>query len=108
MLQIAIAILAADGTVAFVTTNTDAENLNLHTFHPNDYAFKVHIPRNFLNVGNYSINARIFTMEGNRRHALDSHFYALNFRVEETGSLGSKLNDKRGGIVTPILDWTQE
>jgi lipopolysaccharide transport system ATP-binding protein len=104
VLQIAIAILTSDGNTVFVTTNTDAENQKT-IFYPNNYAFKVRIPDNFLNVGNYSINARIFTMDGNIRHSLDSHFYALNFNVEETGSLGSKLNDRRRGIVTPTLDW---
>lgn len=109
MAQIAVAVLSIDGNVVFVTANIDTIENEDYTLHPGPYRARIRVPGNFLNVGAYSVNVRIFGQtSGQARRSLASAFHALTFRVEETGSVASKLADRRRGVVTPILEWRIE
>lgn len=104
--QIAVAVAAAEGTVIFVTTHIDAlpnENVVLL---PGKYQARVKIPAHFLNIGTYMLNVRIWGKRaGQQRESHAEIFHTLQFRIAETGSVASKLNDRRGGFVTPLLNW---
>jgi len=109
MAQICIAVLSTDGNTVFVTTHIDSENCKEYTLSPKTYQARVRVPGNFLNVGTYSINVRVLgQLNGEMRCSHAVEFMALTFRVEETGSVASKLFDRRRGVVTPILDWVFE
>jgi len=109
MAQICIAVLSTDGNTVFVTTHIDSEKCKDYTLSPKTYQARVRVPGNFLNVGTYSINVRILgQLNGEMRCSHAVAFMALTFRVEETGSVASKLFDRRRGVVTPILDWAFE
>ena len=107
MAQIAVAVLSMDGSTVFVTANTDTKENDSYTLKPGLYQARIRIPGKFLNVGNYRLNVRVFgKLPGQARRGHANAFQALSFRVEETGSVGSKLGDGRQGMVTPILNWT--
>ena len=42
------------------------------------------------------------------RAELDRAQQALNFRVEQTGTISLEVNAGRPGVVTPILPWSLE
>jgi hypothetical protein len=42
---------------------------------------------------------------GQQRESHADAFHVIRFRIEETGSVASKLNDRRGGLVTPLFEW---
>lgn len=105
--QIAVTVVAMDGNPVFVTANTDTSEKDQHTMMPGEYSARVRVPGHFLNVGTYSLNVRIFgQLEGQTRRPIAGAFQALTFRIEETGSLGTKMSDGRRGFVTPQFDWT--
>jgi lipopolysaccharide transport system ATP-binding protein len=104
--QVAIAVISIDGNTVFVSTNTDSGKIGHHILLPGTYKAKVRVPANFLNIGTYSINVRILgRLEGETKCSHAIAFQAITFKVEETGSIASKLSDRRRGVVTPTLEW---
>lgn len=107
--QVAVAITTKNGDVIFVTTNRDANPEKNSNLAKKTYRAKVQIPGNFLNIGTYIVNLRIFSQtKGEKRHLHATALQILRFTIHETGSIASILSDHRGGLVTPILDWTLE
>lgn len=107
--QVAVAITTKNGDVIFVTTNRDANPEKNSNLAQKTYRAKVQIPGNFLNIGTYLVNLRIFSQtKGEKRHLHATALQILRFTIHETGSIASILSDHRGGLVTPILDWTLE
>ncbi|MEW6572042.1 MAG: ABC transporter ATP-binding protein [Bacillota bacterium] len=105
MAQIAVTVLSINGTAVFVSTHTDTKEEE-QVLLPGTYTAKVRIPANFLNVGMYTLNVRIFgQLDTHMRASHANAFQVLTFRVEETGSVASRYSDSRGGVVTPILEW---
>lgn len=104
--QLAVAVVAADGVVVFVTTHADTlEGADISLF-PGQYHARVRIPAHFLNVGTYTLNVRVWGKRtGQQRESHADAFHVIRFRIEETGSVASKLNDRRGGLVTPLFEW---
>jgi len=106
---ISMTVLTLDGTTVFVTRHTDASHTEASDLLPGAVSARVRIPAHFLNTGSYSLNVHIVGHSaGKDRGTLDSAHQALNFRVEETGSLTPQLNAGRAGVVTPILPWSFE
>ena len=107
--QLAVAITTTDGNVIFVTTNRDTNPQKRCILAPKTYCATVRIPGDFLNVGTYLVNLRIFTQTHERKRSLHaSALQILRFTIHETGSIASILSDHRGGLVTPIFDWALE
>jgi len=106
---ISMTVLTLDGTTIFVSRHTDALHTETSELPAGDLCARVRIPAHFLNTGSYSLNLQIIGQSaGKDRAVLDSVQQALNFRVEETGSLSPQLNAGRAGVVTPILPWSFE
>ncbi|NJL93204.1 MAG: hypothetical protein HC915_05480 [Anaerolineae bacterium] len=93
-----------------MTTHIDLEpNTVTHPLAPGPYHAYAEIPSGFLNLGVYRINIRIWgSLPGQGRQAHATAMSALQFSIEETGSLATQLNDQRGGLVTPRLRWHLE
>jgi lipopolysaccharide transport system ATP-binding protein len=107
--QVAIAVLAIDGTVIFVTAHSDQLSREDAVLKPGTYGFSIQIPAHFLNVGNYALNVRIWgVVSGGVRTSHAAAMQEYNFSIEEVGSIASRMNDRRGGYITPILEWTLE
>ena len=107
--QLAVAITTTGGDVVFVTTSRDSNPEKNCDLTPKTYCATVQIPGNFLNIGTYLVNLRLFsqTLE-KKRHLHATALQILRFSIHETGSIASLLSDNRGGLVTPIFDWTLE
>lgn len=106
---ISMSVLTLDGTTIFVSRHTDALHTETSELQTGALCARVRIPAHFLNTGSYSLNVQIIGQSaGKDRGVLDSAQQALNFRVEETGSLSPQLNAGRAGVVTPILSWSFE
>lgn len=106
--QMMIEVLTTDGTVIFVTTHTDMLHSPDFTLMPGIYQKRVHIPGHFLNQGVYMIHLRILgNLAGEHRASHADAFHVLQFRVVETGSVATKFNDERRGLVTPLLTWEE-
>jgi len=108
MAEIAIAIYTMDGTSVFASTHTDKyPDGATSTLTPGVYHATVKVPGGFLNVGRYTVNARIFgRAAGQTRLTHAFEISAVTFVVERTGFLASRFHFDRGGVVTPLLDWT--
>ena len=105
--RIAIFVLTQDGTTVFVTMHSDQNPDEKRELLPGDYRARVRVPAHLLNVGTYSLNAQIIGRRpGFGRAMLDHAQQALNFSVEQTGTISLEVNAARPGVVTPILDWT--
>jgi hypothetical protein len=107
--QVALAVISqAYGVTAFATTHTDT----LETVRPLElghYEARVRVPRHLLNRGGYVINGRIFGIAGGEsRQSHATAMEAVSFSVVDTGSAASKFNDRRQGVIVPILDWEME
>jgi lipopolysaccharide transport system ATP-binding protein len=106
---ISMTVLTLDGTTIFVSRHTDALHTETSELQAGALCARVRIPAHFLNTGSYSLNVQIIGQSaGKDRAVIDSAQQALNFRVEETGSLSPQLNAGRAGVVTPILTWSFE
>ena len=104
--QIALAVLASDGTVVFCSTHSDKIPVRDAILTKGTYRIKVHMPGHFLNTGEYVINVRVWgTVGAESRTAHANAMHVFTFRVEETGSVAARLRDKRRGVVIPLLDW---
>jgi len=107
--RVAIAVLTQDGTTVFVTMHTDENPGEQRELLPGDYRARVRVPAHFLNVGTYSLNVQIIGRRpGYGKAVLDRAQQALNFRVEQTGTISLEVNASRPGVVTPILPWSLE
>jgi len=107
--RVAISVLTQDGTTVFVTMHTDENPGEKRELLPGDYRARVRVPAHFLNVGTYSLNVQIIGRRpGYGRVKLDHAQQALNFRVEQTGTISLEVNASRPGVVTPILSWSLE
>lgn len=107
--RVAISVLTQDGTTVFVTMNTDENPGEKRELLPSSYRARVRIPAHFLNVGTYSLNVQIIGRRpGHGLAELDSAQQALNFSVEQTGTISLEVNTARPGVVTPILPWAFE
>lgn len=104
--QIAVEVIAANGTTVFSTTHIDTLPLSDYILAPNPYRARIKIPAHFLNVGRYTLSVNIWgDLEGRSRacHASASHI--LQFSIEETGSVATKVHERRAGVIIPIFEW---
>jgi hypothetical protein len=107
--RVAISVLTQDGTTVFVTMHTDENPGEKRELLPGSYRARVRVPAHFLNVGTYSLNVQIIGRRpGQGLAELDRAQQALNFRVEQTGTISLEVNTTRPGVVTPILPWSLE
>jgi lipopolysaccharide transport system ATP-binding protein len=107
--RVAISVLTQDGTTVFVTMHTDEKPGEKRELLPGSYRARVRVPAHFLNVGTYSLNVQIIGRRpGYGLIELDRAQQALNFRVEQTGTISLEVNTARPGVVTPILPWSLE
>ncbi|MEI6125258.1 MAG: ABC transporter ATP-binding protein [Pseudomonadota bacterium] len=107
--QIAVSVVTIDGMPVFVTAHSDTMGDDDLTLLPQTYRARIRIPANLLNTGTYSITIHIWGQrEGDARASQASVLQALNFTVEETGSVASRFRDGRQGVITPLLEWSFE
>jgi lipopolysaccharide transport system ATP-binding protein len=107
--RVAISVLTQDGTAVFVTMHTDENPGEKRELLPGSYRARIRVPAHFLNVGTYSLNVQIIGRRpGYGLAELDRAQQALNFRVEQTGTISLEVNTARPGVVTPILPWSLE
>jgi lipopolysaccharide transport system ATP-binding protein len=98
--SVGLALFAIDGTCAFATADFDAHPELLSSRLPGQYRTAVSIPREWLNVGRYSVDVYI----ANVNEVYDS-VEALTFNIVDTGTPGSRNGVRRRGVLQPVLDW---
>jgi lipopolysaccharide transport system ATP-binding protein len=98
--SVGVALFSIDGTCAFATADFDAHPELLGARAPGKYRTEVDIPREWLNVGRYSVDVYI----ANNSVIYDS-VEALTFNILDTGTPGSRNGVRRRGLLQPVLDW---
>jgi len=98
--SVGVALFSIDGTCAFATADFDAHPELLGPRTQGRYRTEVHIPREWLNVGRYSVDVYI----ANVNVVYDS-IEALTFNIVDTGTPGSRNGVRRRGVLQPVLDW---
>lgn len=101
--SVGVALFSIDGTCAFATADFDAHPELLGPRTQGKYRTEVHIPREWLNVGRYSVDVYI----ANVNVVYDS-IEALTFNIVDTGTPGSRNGVRRRGVLQPVLDWKTE
>jgi lipopolysaccharide transport system ATP-binding protein len=101
--RIGISVLTMDGTVIFVSYNTDKIGLG-RNLEPGNYVTRCQIPGNFLAPTRYTltIHAEISPF---KRLARSEN--VINFEIRNIGAIGSEFNPLRYGIIRPKLEWIQ-
>lgn len=104
--QVALSIVSrATGVIILTTTHMDKRPLDDSTLMPGVYDFDFTIPGHFLNEGAYTFNMHVWGVAaGSSRSRLAAVDNALNFIINETGSVRTKLFDHRRSLVIPLLD----
>ena len=94
-----------DGTLAFITMDNDHEHYRNKPVEPGTYLSKLTIPSNFLNTTAYILNldGGIF---GVKSIFKDVPF--LKFNVIKAGGVANAFNERRNGIIAPLLSWNIE
>jgi lipopolysaccharide transport system ATP-binding protein len=102
-LRIAVRLNAHDGTVLFVSTDTDGVNELVRE--PGIYISRCEVPGDLLNHGQYYMTVGCDTP------MVKTHFHvdpALTFNIELTGGAGGHISDGRGGVLRLRLPWKVE
>jgi lipopolysaccharide transport system ATP-binding protein len=100
-LRMGFRLISADGTIVLTSEDTDQAGISANK-KTGTYSIKVVIPENFLNEGTYSLTfgchiplIKIIYFEEN----------CLIFNVEHSHGIGGYIDDKRRGVVRPLLSW---
>jgi lipopolysaccharide transport system ATP-binding protein len=95
----------AQGVMVFTTLDSDTARSPQPTRSPGLYRATCRVPSHMLAPGTYfvTIAAAIINQQ-----TLDTHVDVLGFEVAESGCIRTRLNDRRVGVITPILDWQIE
>ncbi len=96
----------SQGVCVLSSTDVDVTPESIHEKRePGIYHAKCRIPAEFLRPGDYRID---LSASIPRVRWLSESTNALSFTVYDDGSVCSKLNQGRPGIVAPVLAWTVE
>ena len=102
LFRVALRFDAADGTIAFHSSDSADANFDHKPRGPGSYVTSCRVPGKLLNEGSYSLTLSgdipfektLFIEEG-----------VLAFSVEQTGGVNSRYSEKWPGVVCPQLDW---
>ncbi len=99
--QFAVVFLNKDGMLVFTTCNSDGAG-EFIPVKAGRHTYRIPVPGKFLAPDTYFL--RVATHQPHIQ-AYD-HVDTLSFRVEEAGSPRFVFNDVRGGMVEPVLAWS--
>ena len=99
--RIGFRLTSAEGCIVLTSEDTDQANISAKR-KKGSYRTRATIPRNFLNEGTYSLTfgchipfVKIICFEEN----------CITFNVEHVNGVGGYVDDKRRGIIRPLLAW---
>jgi len=98
-LFIAYRLFDSMGNIVFESMDTDTTGLKGSTRQPGQYLSTCKLPGGLLKPGHYQLSIFSFI---ERVKKIEHYESALTFDVSE---VGYRLNDKRLGVVTPVLEW---
>jgi hypothetical protein len=93
------------GVVVFTSLDSDTTHWPERTRPPGKYRSHCRIPANLLSPGTYSVT---FAAAIVNQQTFDSHADALAFEITDAGCVRMKRNDKREGVIMPVLAWQIE
>lgn len=100
--EVGIAVRNAEGITVFVSLDSDTGLWSDRTRPVGRYCSTCRIPAHLLAPGSYSLT---FAAHVINQTTFDTQFDALSFEVADSGCIKFKRNDRRHGIVMPVLDW---
>jgi lipopolysaccharide transport system ATP-binding protein len=100
--RVGISLVTSDGTLVFVTGDTDGALDLLRTREPGMHRSRCRIPGGLLNSGQYSVSV---AADIPMREVLFLCENVLPFHMEMVKGPGSEIQDGRKGIIRPKLDW---
>ena len=95
-------ILTSDGTIVFLTGDTDTKQSNLGLRKQGTYICQYKIPANILNEGAYSVNISFGIPYG---VTFQANHHILTFRVVDVDTTECYLHKGRSGVVWLNIPW---
>jgi lipopolysaccharide transport system ATP-binding protein len=102
-LQVGFEVLASDGTPVLTSGDTDARNGLEIERQPGRYVTRCTMPGWLLSAGTYSLSLGAHIPCVRACYLVDS---ALTVTVTRTHGFGSNGDDRRRGVICPLLPWT--
>jgi lipopolysaccharide transport system ATP-binding protein len=101
--EIGISLRNSQGVTVFVSLDSDTGHWPDRVRPAGRYRSTCRVPAHLLAPGTYSLT---FAAHVINQQTFDFQHDALAFEVGEAGCIRTKRNDRRDGVVMPILDWT--
>jgi lipopolysaccharide transport system ATP-binding protein len=101
--EVGISLRNGQGITVFVSLDSDTGDWPERTRQPGTYRSSCAIPGHLLAPGTYSLT---FAAHIINQQTFDFVQDALTFEVAETGCIRFKRNDRRDGVIMPVLPWT--
>lgn len=103
--RLALRVVTADGTVAFMTADSADPSYETKQSTPGYYTTRCYFPSDLLNEGFYSLT---LSADIPFQKILFFEEAALGFSVEQTGGVSARYPEKWPGVVCPQLKWENE
>jgi lipopolysaccharide transport system ATP-binding protein len=101
--EVGISLRNGQGVTVFVSLDSDSGDWPERTRPPGTYRSSCEIPGHLLAPGTYSLT---FAAHIINQQTFDTVQDGLTFEVAETGCIRFKRNDRRDGVIMPVLGWT--
>lgn len=100
--EVGLSLRNGEGVTVVVSLDSDTGTWPDRTRPPGRYRSVCTVPAHLLAPGTYFLT---FAAHIINQQTFDTQSDALTFEVAETGCIRTKRNDRRAGVVTPVLDW---